>query len=497
MLITKPKNSSFLLISILGFMALGASYLIGHYIANNREVTSLIGPDQFISHLDLLTTDTWSQIETGTGITQNDCKDFLRDNADYFKEGAYQYRESIADYQETISDETLALIHEVCLDFSIDPKTIDIICYHGNISPASADDYTLYINDKFLRTLSVEAQRFVIAHELSHFKNKDNSYENTLACLTDPENREHTVCRRAYTYLIEWRADITALLNGSKYSQGGIAFFNELIDRHGDKASSTHPRSGERLKMAKDIHAMHMQQEAINLTHATNMCPEQFLKEVDSRITSTWQQLETNAGVTMKDCEVYLAKYGPEIKAEITRENTLQIQELGPVSTEITALIQEILHDFNIPKNEIDIVAIKTKKSPAGANAYSLYIDEQNLKTFCPEAQRFIIAHEISHIKNKDSAIETALINLLDTENKDHSQCIATFTHSIEFRADTHAMLKNAQYAQGGIAFLKEYINRYGDKHVDTHPRPSERLKMAEDIYAMHSQQNAIADIKV
>ena len=269
MLIKKLKNNHFILISSILGIGLAAACLIGHYIVHNSEITntaeapSQIGPEQFISHLDLLTTNTWAQIETGTGITQNDCQEFLHDNADYFKDGAHQYRESIADHKEKVSDETLVLIQEVCLDFNIDPKTIDIISYHGRISPASADDYTLYINDKFLKTLSIEAQQFVIAHELSHFKNEDNSYENALACLTDPENKAHTVCRGSYTHLIEWRADITALLKGSKYSNGAIAFFNELIARHGDKASSTHPRPSERLKMAEEIHAMHAQQDAI------------------------------------------------------------------------------------------------------------------------------------------------------------------------------------------------------------------------------------------
>ncbi len=234
------------------------------------------------------------------------------------------------------------------------------------------------------------------------------------------------------------------------------------------------------------------QPQDVALPESETKCAEQFTHHVDLLLASTWEQLETKAGVTLKDCKEYLAKYGPEIKDEIKRGNILQAQEFGPISAETNALIHEILDDFNIPRDQIDIVAIKGTQSPAGANAYSLYIDEQNLKTFCPEAQRFIIAHEISHIKNKDSTIETALINLLDTENKDHNLSLATFTCSMEFRADAHAMLKSAKYAQGGIAFFNEYIKRHGDKYRDTHPLPSDRLKIAQDIYAMHAQRDAI-----
>ncbi len=223
--------------------------------------------------------------------------------------------------------------------------------------------------------------------------------------------------------------------------------------------------------------------------YSTDLCPERFTNHVDHLMTQTWHELETNAGVTYKDCKDFLMEFEPELKSEIEKSNRRKLKRSGTVSPGTKALIQEILIDFEIVPESIMIIAYNGNGSPAAADDYSIYIDEQDLRTFCPDAQRFVIAHEIAHMKNKDHSFESALENLVDPKNKPQRRCLHSFARSSEFRADINAMLKGSLYAKGGISFFQTLIDRYGDDQSATHPRPSERLKIAQDMHAMHEQQ--------
>ena len=220
------------------------------------------------------------------------------------------------------------------------------------------------------------------------------------------------------------------------------------------------------------------------------VCPEQFNNHVDQIMTSTWHELEANAGITLHDCKEFLNEYAAELQSEIARSNKRKAKKFGAISQHTIALVHEILADFNINPNSISIVPYNGQGSPAAADNYTIYIDEKNLKTFCPEAQKFVIAHEISHYLFGDHSLESALINLIDPKNKVHKRCLHTFARSSEFRADINAMLKGAEYAKGGISFFQELLARYGDDTASsTHPRTSERLRIARDMEAMHVQQ--------
>ncbi len=223
--------------------------------------------------------------------------------------------------------------------------------------------------------------------------------------------------------------------------------------------------------------------------YSTDLCPERFKNHVDHLMTQTWHELETNTGITLDDCKDFLIEFEPELKSEIEKSNRRKLKRTGTVSASTKALIHEILIDFDIDPKSIMIIAYNGNGSPAAADDYTIYIDEQDLRTFCPDAQRFVIAHEIAHMKNKDHSVESALENLVDPKNKSQRRYLHSFARSSEFRADINAMLKGSPYAKGGISFFQTLIDRYGDDQSTTHPRPSERLKIAQDMHAMHELQ--------
>jgi hypothetical protein len=210
-------------------------------------------------------------------------------------------------------------------------------------------------------------------------------------------------------------------------------------------------------------------------------------------MASTWHQLVHNAGITPSDCQDFLGEYGPKFKLATERSNKRKTKKFAPISPNTISLIHEILLDFTISCQAISLVPFNGQGSPAAADDYTIYIDEENLATFSYEAQRFVIAHEISHYTYKDHSLESALSNLVDYKNKVQKKCMHTFARSTEFRADIHAMLKGEQYAKGAIIFFNELIERYGDDACATHPRPSDRLKIAQDMARMYSQQQQVS----
>lgn len=220
-----------------------------------------------------------------------------------------------------------------------------------------------------------------------------------------------------------------------------------------------------------------------------------FTDQVDMLMTSTWNQLETTAGITLSDCKEYVAQHAQELETVIEENNNLIIKKFGAVNKQTEALVSELFADFQIDPTALKIIKYEAPHFLAGVDDVALIIAEDNLKTYGPKAQRFIIAHELAHFKNKDQSIETALGALLDLKDETQQACINTFTRSTEFRADLNALLKGQKYTEGAIEFFQEYINRYGDCNSATHPQPSERLKIAQDMNALYSKQSSTVKI--
>ncbi len=235
------------------------------------------------------------------------------------------------------------------------------------------------------------------------------------------------------------------------------------------------------------------QQHDMDYTYSQNstvaLSPDYFTHHADLLMSNTWQQLEASAGITPDDCHEFLCEYGPKFKKDGEKTNRRRLKQFGPIQNDVVSLIHDVLEDFSIDPQAINLIPYDGHGSPAAADDYNMYIDQENLATFSPEAQRFVIAHEISHYLAKDHSIESALSNLVDYSDKAQKKSMHTFARSTEFRADINAMLKGDEYTIGAIAFFNELIDRYGDEPCATHPRPSDRLKIAHDMHTMYQQQ--------
>lgn len=488
-MIKNSKNNSFLTIWLLACLSLGASCLIGHYVAHEPQSSaqtpapqenSLKTPEQFQRLVDTLMTNTWEQIQSTTGISFINCQDYAQEHYSSFHAEIQQDNAQQTELLGPVSDQTTTLIHAIMDDCGIDKNLIQIVAIEGGRCPAGANDFTFYVDEKVLASFPEAAQYFIIAHELSHIKNKDISIETALTAMLDPKNESHNNCLEAFETFTEVRADILALLMSSKYAQGGITFFEEYLKRYGDHKRPSHPLPSERIKIAQDVYAMHknLQKEPQSID---------FNDQLSNLTTQTWNLIETGTGVTIQDCNALLTD-----NAEYFKEGAYAYREsiASPditLAPETISLIHTVCKDFNVDPNNIDLLCYKGKGSPACADDYAIYINSTFFNSLSTEAQQFVVAHELTHFKNKDNSMENALASLTDPDNNAHTACRESYTHFIELRADITAMLKGSQYCKGGISFFKELMSRYGDKASNTHPKPSDRLKMAYDI--LNTQQ--------
>jgi hypothetical protein len=123
---------------------------------------------------------------------------------------------------------------------------------------------------------------------------------------------------------------------------------------------------------------------------------------------------------------------------------------------------------------------------------YVIYLDELWLKTLTPDAQRFIIGHELMHVKLGHSFNHNFVSNLFD-------RFCGYFSRQRERDADYFSALelKNAQGAIDAIETMVQ-IEKEGFakkkllfimrtlfyKTIASHPKPEERLELVKDLMA-------------
>ena len=250
------------------------------------------------------------------------------------------------------------------------------------------------------------------------------------------------------------------------------------------------PYWGKQYSMTLDPELIELEQDIRNffVTESSYaLCPERFHEYMYVLMSNTWEHLKEHVSITFGDCQEFLREYDHLIKAEMEKHG--QENKVGALSAQTMALIHDILADFEIDPQSIAIIPCNGNGSPAAADDYMMYIDEKELASLCAEMQRFVIAHEASHIAFKDHAFISALQSLMVENTKAQSNALHVFFHVTELCADMNAMLKSLEYTKGGIEFFKMLMDSYGDTYSPMHPRPSQRLKIAQEIEAMHMQQ--------
>ncbi len=119
--------------------------------------------------------------------------------------------------------------------------------------------------------------------------------------------------------------------------------------------------------------------------------------------------------------------------------------------------------------------------SPAGADDWTLYIDEERLLSYTKDAQYFILGHELAHITYKDISLRSALGRLLSKQGKKAKKMTDLYHCFQEKRADMLAIVKGEKYKKGSICFLESLQKIKGEGFgPPTHPKLSDRINLAK-----------------
>lgn len=217
-----------------------------------------------------------------------------------------------------------------------------------------------------------------------------------------------------------------------------------------------------------------------------------FEDQLIEMMGNVWQQLE-HIDITQARCLAFLNAYDYLLKKQIKAKYSARSQGLQELSLSTITLVQEVITDLHMNMQEIALIAYDGQGSPAASDDYTLYIDEKELAKYPILAQRFVIAHELMHVLNRDNSFENALENLMDEHKTDaQRKAFYTFAYTNELCADIGAMLNGHLYTQGAMQFFMTLQELYGDEETYTHPRPSLRLKFAERIHRIYEQQERI-----
>lgn len=199
-----------------------------------------------------------------------------------------------------------------------------------------------------------------------------------------------------------------------------------------------------------------------------------------------WSLIASHTGVTYRDCLRNRQKHLKQETAIYKKSNTRQLKRAKKLSPLTLQTVATVMQDFEINSKSIDIVPYKGKGSPAAADDWTLFIDEDDLLSYPLDAQYFVLGHEMIHIKLKDHSIHCALHRLIPKKNKKIRTALAEFDRFQETRADTFAMLKGDIYTQGCISFLKQLQEREGeDFESPSHPKTADRIALAENIRSL------------
>jgi len=226
---------------------------------------------------------------------------------------------------------------------------------------------------------------------------------------------------------------------------------------------------------------------------------DQYSQKLTQKENVVWELITTHTGVTQEQC---LKNHQSHLQQETTmykKSNKQQLKNAKKLSPKTHQLVEVVLQDFNINPQSIDIIPFKGEGSPAAADDWTLFIDEQDLLSYPLEAQYFILGHELIHIQSQDHSIRCALHRLVPNKNNKNIQsALDSLDHLQETRADTLAMLKGDKYIQGSISFFEILEKREGRNfEIASHPKTSDRIMLAKNIYSLNNdvsiKNNALA----
>lgn len=234
------------LLSLLALTTFGSIVIYNNQLGNRKTISN-----KFAAQVNSLEQQTWKSLEK-VGISKDEI---------YKKVHEYHKKEKKPQNDGKISLKLRKLITSLADYFKIDASKIVITpTQNPAISPAAATSNTIYVNEKSLNHYSLDAQQFILAHEMQHMINLDSwaKYEiskiikekNIQINETDPDSPVNQFSR-----FCETRADIDAATAKPEIAHGYVEFTQKLIMHDDYNPGTTHPKDKDRLTLAQAIYS--------------------------------------------------------------------------------------------------------------------------------------------------------------------------------------------------------------------------------------------------
>ncbi len=223
--------------------------------------------------------------------------------------------------------------------------------------------------------------------------------------------------------------------------------------------------------------------------------PKEYLTIVDKKDKSIWHAIESALGITqeqfiaMKNEDAWQEKYNA-----VMNDMASHYAQAKEISKENYQLATEILSLCGLDNKNIKIIAWDGP-APAASTDTLLLINQELFEPLSLEIKKFIIAHESSHIINKDHSTSCMLedFNELQKDNsKTLSKVMNECSHFCEVRADIFATSHGIEFAQGHVLFAEHELKLLGNIVHPHYPSNGERLEIGQKLLAMIKQNNKV-----
>ncbi len=206
---------------------------------------------------------------------------------------------------------------------------------------------------------------------------------------------------------------------------------------------------------------------------------ESYNNWLETEEKKIWHELSSQIRLSQQECSQLKAQWYENYK---NGEQKVRHSELNkhPLSTATQQRVASILADFNL--SYIPLVSWKDS-SVASATDSFLFINERAFNKLSPQAQKFIIGHEVQHYIHKDCStnyvIKRFFRKALGSLPKEHP--VNKLSRFQEIRADVKSSIKNKEYAQGYVEFMQLLMKKRENSGI-THPKNSLRFSIAQEL---------------
>jgi hypothetical protein len=215
---------------------------------------------------------------------------------------------------------------------------------------------------------------------------------------------------------------------------------------------------------------------------------ETILAELKNQEKQIWLTLEKILEITQEECNRLKSQDWKKAYAKTEKALIKQYEHIQELSEENYKIACEVLTECGIDPTTI-IITSWDHPSAAAATDGALFINEEIFIPLSDKVKRFALAHEISHMINKDYSTrfvikKMARMKKIDSDELSHT--LALLSQFTEGRADIIAVLRNQEYAQGQVEFMTAQLEKLGNVEYKEYPTNGLRLELGKKVLALH-----------